>query len=85
MDPRSELPSFVLKSTEVETMGPETAVATDDVEKYLGLILDAFPQAIPNVSQLTETPSLPWVLAGEQRVINFVRTLREGYRKTKGQ
>jgi hypothetical protein len=81
-DPRSALPSQQNIPDEPQRLGPEAAAAgNDDVERYLGFILDAFPPEVPMVSQLSENPNLPWVLAGRQQVIHLVRQVREQYRQ----
>ena len=80
-DPRKDLPSAQFQDLP-ETLGPETAAAgNDEVEKYLGRILDAFPVEAPTVAQLEGSPNLPWVYAGHQQVTKFIRILRDQYRR----
>lgn len=80
MDPRKDLPS-ALSIAEPQQLGPEATSGNDEVEKYLGMILDAFTPEVPTVSQLETNPNLPWVLAGRQQVVTFVRSVRDCYRR----
>lgn len=80
LDPRKFLPSA--SGSYVENALVPSALS-DSTERLIESVIAQFPPRVPAVHELTDTPNISWVLAGQQQIISALKAALHNYRREK--